>query len=147
MTAGAMYNNSVRPPLLIDDLVAISDDSSDIFTENATKSYYSTTMDLNRRLISGYERSEGEVGGNVSNNTMISQGRSNSRPRGVRNEMLNATYGYDDNKNIADLDNERPIMDSSDGPLPRGGKTGGAAGRGRGDVFVSGESFGGRQAF
>lgn len=38
---------------------------------------------------------------------------------------------------------EKPVYDSSDGPVPKGGR---AQGRGKSDVFVSGESFGGRGA-
>ena len=45
---------------------------------------------------------------------------------------------------IDDGDVEKPVYDSSDGPVPKGGR---AQGRGKSDVFVSGESFGGRGAF
>ena len=43
-------------------------DSSDIFTEDATRSYYksglnfNSNMSQNKQVIQGYERSEGEIG-------------------------------------------------------------------------------------
>ena len=58
----------VQPPLMVDQLLSDSANSSDIFTEDATKSYYksnanfTSNMSYNKRVIGGYERSEGEVG-------------------------------------------------------------------------------------
>ena len=41
---------------------------------------------------------------------------------------------------MVDSEVERPVYDSSDGPVPKGGR---GQGRGKADVFVSGDSFGG----
>ena len=152
-------------------------DSSDIFTEDATKSYYTgmqnfaSNMSQNRQVIRGYERSEGEVGAPISSDDINSEMRYPSNPRSVgvidraggnlggqhhrsitpnqvvrpgRHHELGQTYDYDENKPaIGESDVERPVYDSSDGPVPKGGRA--AAGRAKADVFVSGESFGGAQ--
>ena len=56
---------------------------------------------------------------------------------------LNETYNFDDNKALAgENDVARPVYDSSDGPMPKGRQNQVPA-RGKADVFVSGESFGG----
>lgn len=57
---------------------------------------------------------------------------------------MNTTYGFEENKHIAGLENEKPIYDSSDGPVAKGGRGKGPGARTKQDVFVSGESFGGR---
>ena len=61
---------------MIDNLVSDSFDSSEIFTEDATKSYYSNNMRMNRSYLSGYERSEGEIGGHLARDGFQSQNRS-----------------------------------------------------------------------
>ena len=59
-----------------------------------------------------------------------------------RHHELGQTYDYEENKPaIGESDVEKPVYDSSDGPVPKGGR--GAGGRAKADVFVSGESFGG----
>ena len=117
----------VQPPLMIDQLLVDSCDSSDIFAEEAKGSYNkSSFLGQNRRNISAYERSEGEI--------------APPRDNGRVNELAQA-YEFEENKALDEV--EKPLYDSSDGPVARGGKNA----RGKGDVFVSGDSFGGRGAF
>ena len=76
---------------MVDQLLSDDADSSDIFTEDATKSYYksnqnfTSNMSYNKKVINGYERSEGEVGapshGEIDLNSDI--GRYPSNPRSV----------------------------------------------------------------
>ena len=63
-----------------------------------------------------------------------------------RHHELGQTYEFEENKAvIGDSEIERPVYDSSDGPVPKGGR---GQGRGaKGDVFVSGDSFGGKKGF
>ena len=58
-----------------------------------------------------------------------------------RHHELGQTYEFEENKAIGENEVGNPVYDSSDGPVPKNGK---GAGRGKSDVFVSGESFGGR---
>ena len=104
---------------MIDNLVSDSFDSSELFTEEATKSYYSNNLRMNKSIISGYERSEGEIGGNVNQDGTLPN-HSRNKSSFIRNNELNQTYGLDENRNIVDLDNEKPIYDSSDGPVAKG---------------------------
>lgn len=54
---------------------------------------------------------------------------------------MGLTYNYDDDKLIKEDDVEKPVYDSSDGPVHKGGKAIQAKPKAT-DVFVSGESFG-----
>ena len=65
-----IYQSLVQPPLVMEQLLSDDADSSDIFSEDVSKSYYTqlghtskSNMDANKRVISAYERSEGEIGG------------------------------------------------------------------------------------
>lgn len=65
-----VYQSVVQPPLVMEQLLSDDADSSDIFSEDVTKSYYTqlghtskSNLDVNKRLVSAYERSEGEIGG------------------------------------------------------------------------------------
>ena len=123
--------------------------------------------------MADYERSEGEIGFPFSEEDMQSEMRFPSNPRSVglvdrnrqgfggqqqrsvtpnevvrpsRHDHLGQTYEYEENKAaIGDSEIERPVYDSSDGPVPKGGRANGA--RGAKEVFVSGDSFGGQKAF
>lgn len=124
---------------------------------------------VNRRNIRGYERSEGEVGAPLSEiHSDIARFPSNPRSVGLgdraggalnqqnrsitpviqrptRNHELGQTYEYENA--IRDSNEvDKPVYDSSDGPVPKGGRAQGG-GRGKADVFVSGESFGGQKDF
>ena len=62
---------------------------------------------------------------------------------GNKRKELNETYNFEENKAMAgENEVEKPVYDSSDGPVPKG-RPNQAAARGKADVFVSGESFGG----
>ena len=63
--------------------------------------------------------------------------------RPTRNHELGQTYEYDNAIRDSNEIDQRPVYDSSDGPVPMGGRAPG--GRGKADVFVSGESFGGQK--
>ena len=83
-----IYQSMVQPPLMVDQLLSDDADSSDIFTEDATKSYYksnanfNSNMSYNKRVIQGYERSEGEIGA-PSGGDFSSEMRYPSNPRSV----------------------------------------------------------------
>lgn len=67
--------------------------------------------------------------------------------RAGRHHELGETYDYEENKAvIGESEVDKPVYDSSDGPVPKGGR-GAGHGRGKSDVFVSGDSFGGKNAF
>jgi len=165
-----IYQSMVQPPLVVDQLLS-DQDSSDIFTEDATKSYYTANQlsGLTRQNIRAYERSEGEIGAPVSDETSELM-RFPSNPRSVghaadrtktggmqggrsitpntqrpaRQHELGQTYDYEENKAVIhESDVDRPVYDSADGPVAKGPHKG--HGRGKSDVFVSGESFGGQQ--
>ena len=74
----------MQTPLMVDSLLS-DGDSSDIFTEDATKSYYTSNQmsALNRKHIRGYERSEGEVGAPFSGESQSDIARFPSNPRSV----------------------------------------------------------------
>lgn len=85
----------------MDQLLSDSADSSDIFTEDATKSYYTghhnfnSNMSQARNVIRGYERSEGEVGAPFSGEdggSDISRFPSNPRSVGLIGDRA-AAYG------------------------------------------------------
>ena len=125
-------------------------------------------MGYNKKVIHGYERSEGEVGAPTGDDISHSDmQRYPSNPRSVgfvdrvnqnfsahqhrsitpgitrpgRHHELGETYDYEENKAmIGESEVEKPVYDSSDGPVPKGGRP---QARGKADVFVSGESFGG----
>jgi hypothetical protein len=64
---------------------------------------------------------------------------------GNKMSELNETYNFDENKALAgENDVQKPVYDSSDGPMPKA-RQNQAASRGKADVFVSGESFGGQK--
>jgi len=65
------------------------------------------------------------------------QAKSNPRV----NKELAQTYNYDDDRHINDAD-EKPVYDSSEGPIKKGAKT--VQTKAKADVFISGDSFGGR---
>eukprot|EP00354_Favella_ehrenbergii_P006122 CAMPEP_0170452912 /NCGR_PEP_ID=MMETSP0123-20130129/1670_1 /TAXON_ID=182087 /ORGANISM="Favella ehrenbergii, Strain Fehren 1" /LENGTH=90 /DNA_ID=CAMNT_0010715111 /DNA_START=1773 /DNA_END=2045 /DNA_ORIENTATION=+ len=77
----------MQPPLVVDQLLEDDDlDSSDMFTEDATKSYYTSNQlpYMNRKQIRGYERSEGEIGAPFSGSDGHSDiARFPSNPRSV----------------------------------------------------------------
>lgn len=58
----------------------------------------------------------------------------------LRNKDLGQTYNYDEDR-LANEGDEKPVYDSSEGPVLKGGKQV----KGKSDVFVSGESFGARR--
>ena len=65
-----VYQSVVQPPLVMEQLLSDDADSSDIFSEDVTKSYYTqlgltskSNLEVNKRVVSAYERSEGEIGG------------------------------------------------------------------------------------
>lgn len=65
----------------MEQLLSGDDDSSDIFSEDVSRSYYTQLgsksgggMEANRRVISAYERSEGEIGRPTSVDDNTSQG-------------------------------------------------------------------------
>ena len=72
---------------MVDQLLSDDADSSDIFTEDASKSYYTSNQLShlnNRKHIRGYERSEGEVGAPFSGEDGHSDfARFPSNPRSV----------------------------------------------------------------
>lgn len=177
MAAGGnrnIYTSMVQPPLMVDQLLSDDADSSDIFTEDATRSYYksnngfASNMSYNKRVIQGYERSEGEIGPPSGEDVSSMRYPSNPRSVGIservasannkrsatpnqfpqrpgRHHELGQTYEFEENKGIVgDAEVGNPVYDSSDGPVPKAGK---GASRGKTDVFVSGESFGGRPGF
>lgn len=116
---------SVQPPLIVNDL--ISDDSSDL---------YSDTRSPGKRP---YQRSEGEVG-----QLSAEKGRSAGEVRpgtGGRNKTLGQTYNYDEDRNVNEPE-PKPVYDSSEGPFKKGGKP--VQGKSKADVFISGDSFGGK---
>ena len=81
-----IYQSMVQPPLMVDQLLSDDNDSSDIFTEYNTKSYYTSNQmsQVNRRNIRGYERSEGEVGAPLSDiHSDIARFPSNPRSVGL----------------------------------------------------------------
>ena len=119
-------------------------------------------------MPASYQRSDGEVGGLPSDGTSVGelrfpdnkrferkgndgrdQGRSaalKQRPSGAvsqhdpsLNKELSATYNYEEDKDINEGEIEKPVYDSSEGPVPKGAR--GRPQKGT-DVFVSGESFG-----
>ena len=153
-------------------------DSSDIFTEDATKSYYKSNFTRNAAAAyegGRYERSEGEIGGpssgdissdvrfpsnprsqHLSNRVAYNAAQNAAKQRSItpnqaaarpsRHHELGQTYDFEQNQaQIDENDVEKPVYDSSDGPVPKNGKA--VQGRGKADVFVSGESFGGRGKF
>ena len=79
-------------------------DSSDIFTEDATKSYYTghhnfnSNMSVNKRIIGGYERSEGEIGAPASGEDMshsdISRFPSNPRSVGLADRVAGGKNNF-----------------------------------------------------
>ena len=105
-------------------------------------------------MVSNYERSEGEVGSIIAPADLSlgevklakNAGRSIT-PNDVqrpRYQELSETYNYEENRAlVGETEIEKPVYDSSDGPLPSG-KRNQANGRGKADVFVSGDSFGGK---
>ena len=142
-----------------------------------------TAMEAHKRVISAYERSEGEIGGPsaIDDITSLGEVRFPSNPKGhyssqqragtptpstmmaglkqrpthTREESkssvqyvskmkeLSETYNYEENKAmVGENEVDQPILDSYDGPVPKVRPNQGA-GRGKADVFVSGESFGG----
>lgn len=133
------HQSTLQAPLIIDDL--ISDTSSDIYSES--KIYAGPA-----RRYEPVQRSEGEIGlpsdqtsaGEVKPSKKITKP---SKGQSVQlNKDLGQTYNYDEDRFANDID-EKPVYDSSEGPVPKGGKQ--VRGGKTADVFVSGDSFGARR--
>ena len=149
----AIYQSVLQAPLIMDEL--ISDSSSDVFTESASKSAFTSnyTSRTGGKRQGAYQRSDGEVGGLHSDDTSAGELRFPSNMRNLRlgaqnktggherNKDLGLTYNYDEDKLINEGDVEKPVYDSSEGPVHKGGKAIQARPKAT-DVFVSGESFG-----
>ena len=106
----------LQTPLIIDDL--ISDTSSDVFSESVLK--------YGSRRNEPLQRSEGEIG-LPSEKTSFGEIKTKkkqvvTRGQGAqRNKDLGQTYNYDEDR-LANEGDEKPVYDSSEGPILKGAK-------------------------
>ena len=113
-----IYQSMVQPPLMVDQLLSDDADSSDIFTEDATKSYYTgrqnfnSNMNYNKKVIAGYERSEGEIGAPMSGGDIshsdISRYPSNPRSVGLADRVGQNNFGSQGQRSITPNQIVRP---------------------------------------